>query len=267
MSNTHQFKGKWISLDSECQYTVFRKLFNIDDFYTAEIFIASNQFYKLFINGLPVCTNKSDDGFDRINISDYLMPGENLMAVLVFCENNRPRLIFDLDIDNNVTAFSDNTTLCAQHKGLSTLYSANSNFWLENYDSNCCEIEFEYPDFDDSGWENAVALSKLSSNLTQSAFPTIETNPIKPKSINKVANETTVDFGNDYIGQLYIEAQGKTDDVITICYGQDLIEKWTLSGGFDVFSPLLFKKIRNVKITAPENVKIENDSITLIAQK
>ncbi len=269
MSNTHIFKGKWISLgDPSCQYAVFRKNFELEHFNTAEIFIAARQYYKLFINGLPVCTNKLDSGktqYDRADVSDYLMPGENTVAVLVFRnDSNTPSLLADLCVDGEIAVASNESFVCSPHTGIAAKISSDGISLFEDYDSRSNQNEFEYPDFDDSSWEHASVCGQNEA-AEENPYPPYSTHPVKPTSVKKDGNVLNIDFGSEFKGTLYAEAKGKSGDIIYISYGQDIGENWTLSGEYDTLAQVNFKNIRRIKMTVPESATLDTESITLIS--
>ncbi len=275
MSYTHDFSGNWLIIKNEkSHYLCFRKAFEIYSFNKADFYICSNSFYRLFVNGLPVCTktelsDKTDIKYDRFDITDYLMDGENLIALLTFCPSDfeNLNLICDLEVDNKNVICSDNSFLYSTHSGVTTKYLPSVDVWIENYNSNCFESEFEYPDYDDSAWRNASTFSAANRTLAKNSVEVACSKPIKPKSIKKTNRGILVDFGETYIGQIYAEATGKKDDEISLVYSQNILEKWTLSGGYDVFNNLMCKKISKVEFIIPNGTTIDTESITLISYK
>lgn len=61
----------------------FRKSFMLDKPVSGELKIAADDEYEVFVNSRRVGTGKSTELLDRYDISDYLRPGQNLVAVRV----------------------------------------------------------------------------------------------------------------------------------------------------------------------------------------
>ncbi len=248
------------------QYTLYRKAFQINDFEKAEMNVFANGIFKVYLNGLPVLKSgflKEPEAlsFNKVDITDYLMLGENVLAVIVYCEASTllPPCCLGLQIsaDGKQILKSDNTFLTAIHSG----FAQNGC-----YDSRSPETEFEYPDYDDSYWESAENV--LADNvISQNTALSIDESPIKPKAIKNNGKTITAHFGKVYNGCLYVEANGKSGDEITLELSNQNSYRWILSGGYDTLCMLIPNALDSVKIHLKNNSSVDTESITLLVQK
>lgn len=272
MNGTHEFCGKLIDCSAKYSpHVLFRKAFELNSFKKAEIYISFSGSYKLYINGLPVgCKSEQNDSgraYDVFDITDYLLDDENVLALhtcrSASSDEQIHGLLLDIVIDGKTAVSSDKTFLCHTHTG----FAGDGN----NYNSRNNESDFEYPDYDDSEWENALEKEANECTLYISSRKPKATTPIKPTSINKTANEIVVDFGKSYNGYLYAEAEGVKGTTVIISYSANDLssfcesEKWLLSGNYDILNWFFHKKVRSVKINLPHGAKIETESIRLLS--
>lgn len=281
MNRDFEPSSSWIvppknSTNSNCLHALYRKTFELDDFEHAEMLISAGGICKLYLNGLPVIMLPASDMidgclFDRVDVSDFLMSGENVLAVHVGCKKGEQNASSELDgginlqllADGKQVLKSDSSFLSQIHSG----YSDTDDSSAETYDSRSAEVQFEFPDYDDNDWTNAKEISNEIKILQRTECASDEI-PVKPKALKKGANSITVDFGQTYNGCLYMEAEGLNGCEVELCFsdGQNQsIAKWTLSGGYDSldqFDPLTFN---TVEIKYPKGTTIDQESITLLS--
>lgn len=322
MSVSRNFDGKWISNQEFAQmkpinvfhrsaiefvppenmpqnkHILFRKTFNLENFKKAEMYISADDYYKLYINGLPVTMGPCAGYPDRfyynfVDVSDYLMPGENTIAVHTYYQglinrvfisgDGRHGLLLDLVVDGKTVVKSDESFLCAEHTGYEIMGKAGYDTqFLIRYDSRVPETEFAIPYFDDSSWENAHIVKFNDRKMVPQPTKQIETLPIKPTEVRKKGNTVFIDFGSNYVGYLFLAAKGKCGDVVTIRCGQELDdegnvrwqmravckykEEWILSGGDDTLDWFDYKAFRYAEVDLPEGATLETADIRLIAR-
>ena len=110
--------AKWLWDNCECvhnQYVCFRQNIKLNDFKKAYISLCCDTTYELYINGkfvnfgqyLGMPENKF---FDKLDISEYLVKGENLIAIEVYYQGKpsscyatgTPGLIYFTEVDGKV---------------------------------------------------------------------------------------------------------------------------------------------------------------------
>lgn len=248
------------------EYTLYRKIFEADCCDKAFLNVFANGIYKIYLNGLPVLKSGASAepkalSFNNVDISDFLMSGENVLAVIVYCETAEtlPPTSIALEIiaDSQTLLKSDDTFLTSSHSG----------FAKENcFDSRTTATEFEYPDYDDSSWETAE-IAKTDGIIIEAVAQNKDEQPIKPKSIGNNKTMLTVDFGKKYNGCLYIEATGKSGDELELLFDQKHSLKWILSGGYDTLCETVPHDFKAVNITFPIGASVNTESITLLTNE
>lgn len=173
----------WINEeDSSNSWVCFRKKINIDknsnQTYKASIAVDSK--YWLYINGKIVIreggvkrSRKNSIFYDEIDLKDFLVDGENTIAILVWhfgknsfshIDSTLGSLLFYMDLGNKELV-SDSSWKCIKNKAYLKDEKevpprlSESNIY---YDANL-EIENWYEkDFDDSSWENGIVMGKVN---------------------------------------------------------------------------------------------------------
>lgn len=287
------FSGKPIStkqIAAEPEYRLlFRKCFDVSDFEKAVIFISSYGKCKLYVNGLPVtvCSFSSvDQRYDTIDITDYLLNGENTLAIhTVYTDGcEKQGLILDLELDGKTVLSSDGSFKAHRHTAYEISRIGTDGERISRiYDSRAAEIDFESPMFDDSEWENAYVLPDFEPVIPPAEEAQSETVPIKPVITKKLFDGYFVDFGRVYKGTLFVAASGAPGETVRILYGStpeadgtvrlktlencSECDEWILSGGDDCLDVFSERSFRYAKIEAPEGASIEASDIRLIAER
>lgn len=252
-----------------CDCILYRKFFELNSFDSAELLLLNNGLCAVYLNGLPVIkTESSFTGnkrcFSKVDATDFLMPGENVIAIMVYPLSNTDKLphcsvAAELTVDGNTALSSDGSFLTSKHHG----------FVSENcFDGRCDEIEFEYPDYDDTDWEAAV---EVNTNITDAVCrPTPrDEQPVKPISIKKDGSALLVNFDRMYNGCLYVEAEGKQEDKINFFISNGEAEKnykWILKDGFNMLSSFVPMNISKCRITVDKGATVDTESITLLTK-
>ncbi|MBE7033483.1 MAG: hypothetical protein E7406_04565 [Ruminococcaceae bacterium] len=178
MSKT-DWRAKWISLGwKQDAYPMnipiaYKKEFSIDEIpQDAQLNIAAYQHYALWLNGKTVShgPSRSFPGtmyYDTIDITEYLMIGENHIAVVVFPAN--PALGYSiyertgLLIQTNVGIYTDSSWKVAPANwyGLSDLVLSLPAGYQEHYDSRKTPADWKIKT--PSDWQNAFVLGGVST--------------------------------------------------------------------------------------------------------
>lgn len=258
--------------------------------------VSADDYFKLFINGRFV-TQGPAPGFTfryyymKVDITDYLVPGENVAAFhtyyqglinRVWCSgDDRHMLIFDIVSDGRVIASSDGNVKCALHGAYSEMgtFGYKTQF-AECIDSRARETGFERVGFDDSYWQNAALHKYADYTFVEQPTRPLEFEKIAPVSVKRTADSLIVDFGREYVGYPYFTATGENGGEIRIFCAQELFpdgnlryrlrancnyeEKFILSGRNDEFRQYDYMAFRYMQLELPEGCEV--DDISLIAR-
>jgi hypothetical protein len=282
----------------ENRHILFRKKFVLGEKGPALLRVSADDYYKLYINGSFV-TQGPCPGYhfhyyyNTVDVSPFLRPGENLLALHTYYQglinrvwvsgDDRHGLILDLELNGKTVLRSDESFLWHEHTGFSALGKAgyDTNF-LELYDSAAPEAGFEQPGFDDSSWTPAVYRENPDWILVPQPVKQLEFEKIKPRSLKKTAGGCIADFGSNYVGSVLLKARGARGQRIGLRYGQELNEDgsvrfelrancryeegWLLSGGQDTLNQYDYKSFRYVELLLPEGCRIDQGEFLLLAR-
>lgn len=205
------WKAKWIwdtSGEHPRNYWVaFRKTFDkpkdIDD---AVLNITADSRYVLYVNGRrvgfgPVRGWPFEYFYDTYHIKDYLIPGKNVIAILVthfgvstfqYIEG-RGGLIAQLDFyrDGNIidSIITDSTWKNKEHTSFqrASVRISCQQGWAEIFNASKFNQDWIEKDFDDSSWNNSVEIGEYGINpwktLIPRDIPYLTEEPIYPKRV------------------------------------------------------------------------------------
>ena len=321
---TREFQGKWITDSGFCDlhpvqvfhrqldkkeivstaeknvHLLFRKKFEAAGEKKTEIFISADDYYKLYVNGKFVCQGPAPGYpfhyyYNRVDITEYVTAGENLIAVHTYYQglinrvwvsgDDRHGLILDVEQDGEVILASDETFLCARHSGFETLGTTGyATQFLERYVGGSPSEGFEKAEFDDSGWESARKRSVTDYQLYEQPSQMLVFDEIAP--VKEVWDEqgVTLDFGKIYVG--YLRATARRQEMagdppaVEMLFGQELWEdgsvrwqlrcncdyreEWIPAAGESVLNQFDYKSFRYVRINIPAGIRVKD--IYLIAR-
>lgn len=259
----------WIQASTVCDAPYFRKTFWADRPDKAQIAICGLGFYELYINGnklndeffIPVTSDyhprdMSDflypitgnfnhrTYYDIYNIEEYLLDGENVIAIALgngwynqkerivegYQSFGQPKLTFRLELfgEKNMTVLSDETM-----RWHSSEVTFNNLFYGEKQDLHLKLAGWQFPDFDDSGWEKAAAVSPLETKMNVSDCPgdkVIRT--LVPQKIYSDANRSIYDAGENLSGWVVLNGLIENGETVRIRHADAL----TADGELD-FNP------------------------------
>ncbi len=309
----HTFLGKWISdaelaslaprnvfhrqLDHvtiDCtqhrnRHILFRRKFALSTApSSATVYISADDYYKLYINGRFVAQGPAPSyhfryNYNEIDVSDYLVEGENTIAVHTLYQglinrvwqsgDQRHGLLFDLVADGSCVVCSDESFRVSSHSAYTEMGIAGYDTqFLERYDSRAREVGFERAEFDDSYWTAATLCQNDDHTVVAQASRMLVFENIAPVTVTARDDRRIYDFGSNYVGCLVVKAKGQSGDTVTVRCAQELLEdgeiryqlranctyeeEWVLSGGEDVLDWFDYKSFRYAELTLPEGVEI-----------
>ena len=276
------------------KHILFRKKITVENFDKATVRISADDYYKLYINGRFVTQGPAPGYhfnyyYNEIDVSDFLVKGENIIAVHTYYQglvnrvwvscDKRHGFVFDMCVDDNLVCESDESWKCAYHTG----YTECGKFgyetqYAEVYNAGAPECGFENFDFNDSDWDNAVFKPKDDHTLVLQPTKQLDIYDVKPLSVIKNDEGLLVDFGFEAVGYIKFNASGNMGDTVVMRYGEELNEdgsvrwqmrcccnyeeKFVLSGkGFDTLYQYDYKAFRYAQLIIPDGVDIDVDSI------
>lgn len=245
--------------DDGHEHVIFRKSFQLDDFETAKAYIVSDGYCELYINGFPICIVPGDGICRSADAGDYLMTGENVIAIHVRFENVKDGLRFELEVDDKRVVRSDESFVAAVHDGYLLEHDIDGE--IEVFDGRSQFISFESPYFSDDGWSGA--LQDPQDDALIDTVTACDTVPMRPASVKEVANVYSVNFDSNGKGSLFLAAKGKRGTAVQIGTDKGFKVKWILSGDDDMLDLFRFENIRTAAVFLPLGAELEKDDIRL----
>jgi|GEM_PF-814000 len=192
-------------------YIQVRKLFALPGQPTrAEIKASADSRYKLYVNGRyvgkgPVRSGEGYTYFDTHDVTDFLVKGKNIIAVLAhhIGEGTRsyipgkPGLICKVEIamGGETMEFGTDETWKARRADEWTNAGSRLNAQLgfqEVYDANAAQDGWDEVKFSEKGWENAVAVGKVPDmpwgDLIPRQIPQLREEIVLPREVTGAYN-------------------------------------------------------------------------------
>lgn len=245
---------EYADLDHFVAAPLFRKSFVAPQNSKAELVIGAAGFYKIFVNGrditkgelAPYISNPDDlVYYDRYDVSDSIIEGENIIAVLLGngFQNNPGGAIWDFDKApwRGAPKFALRLSLYAEDGSVAQLESDES-FKVcdspilfddyrcgEYYDARLEIPDFHSADFDDSGLKNAIRVkSPRGEKRLCTADPVRIYEELKPIAVSRQQNGWLYDFGENNTGVCRLSVNGAEGQKITLYYAE-----WLKNGEFN----------------------------------
>ncbi|MCE5321842.1 glycoside hydrolase family 78 protein [bacterium] len=199
-----KWQAKWIWDKNEPSprnfYWCARKTFDVPDkFGCINLHISADSRYNLWINGEylgfgPVRAFTQNWRYDSYDITRYIKPGKNVIAVLVqhygvdtFQYLDAPGgLVAQVNIDEHVAAATDSTwkTLCHPSYDRRTPRMACQQAWTEVFDARNEPFGWKEVGFDDFKWEQPAVIGEVGcepwGNLLPRNIPFLTNTPVYP---------------------------------------------------------------------------------------
>lgn len=277
-----KFSGKWICAKDirPNLHTVFRKAFLGDKESSFLLRISADDYYKLKINGRlagmgPAPAYTFNYNYNEIDITDFIIDGENVIEVTVYYQglcnrvwvsgDNKQGLIADIYKDNELLLCTDNTWKYTIDKtfvgndtvGYDTAFLEHRNMLLSDATEYIpMEIECSY-------------------TFADKSFPVMDfytVNPIKKGDI--------YDFQQEYAGTVNLKVNSNNDnEKIVLLYGEELNDDGTirhnlrcncnyreeiiLKKGENIIEQFDYKAFRYTHVILNENVSLEDINMTV----
>ena len=276
------------------KHILFRKKVNVPTFEKAVLRISADDYYKLYINGIFITQGPASGYpfhyyYNELDVSAYLVPGQNTIAVHTYYQglinrvwvsgDRRHGLVLDLHADGVRLCESDESWKCAYHTGYSDCGKVGyDTAFLEHYNAASNEVGFEQPDYDDSSWQTARFRTVTDYTMFPQPTEQLDIYDVKPANLRKTENGYFIDFGFEAVGYLTFTASGQKGDRIVMRFGEELNgdgtvrykmrcncdyeEFFTLSGkASDRLLQYDYKAFRYVELIIPDGVQLSKESI------
>ena len=221
------------------RHILYRRRFTLGAFDRAVLKISADDYYKLYVNGRfvamgPAASYPHCYNYNEIDVSDYLIEGENVIAVHTYYQglinrvwvsgDQRQMLWCELYVDGALALESDSSWLCHDHTGYSDVCIVGyDTAYMERYDSGAVEVGFVAPDFDDSAWENAAVRKHIDYTFAGESVPLIDMYDVIPEKIESTDYGYFVDLGYEAVGYLTVSAHSARGDLVKLYYGAKLL--------------------------------------------
>ncbi|NLD87324.1 MAG: family 78 glycoside hydrolase catalytic domain, partial [Clostridiales bacterium] len=277
-------------------HILFRREFSTEVTEGAMLSITADDYYKLWVNGEFVGMGPAPSYtfrycYNKIDISSYLKPGRNVIAVHTYYQGliNRVWVSGDnlhmfccaLDIGGKRVLESDKNWKYAYHTGYSHLDTTGyETQFLERYNAGAPEVGFEEPDFDDSDWCYAVEAVNSPHTLVEQKTSMLVFETLQPASVRQEGETVIFDLGQMVVGYPSFVVKGAKGEVVDIFCGQELnsdgsvryklrcnceyAEKMVLSGREDTLVQYDYKAFRYVELHLPQGACFDSASFKVI---
>lgn len=220
-------------------HTLYRKTFRITSLDTpVYLDITADDSYRLYINGQYVTQGPAPSYafhyyYNHIEISRYLRPGENLIAVHVYYQGlvNRSYCSGDYrqglraEILQGETSLIDDRWKCCEEKayGYSRTIAYDTQF-DEQIDYRKMHLGWEQPEFSDADWKDAECREMDHVLFCQPTEP-VCTELCSPERIIRTERGMLLDFGKELTGTFAAEISGAAGSKVWIRYGEELLDE------------------------------------------
>ena len=271
------------------RHIIYRRKKELGKFEKAILKISADDYYKLYITGKfvtqgPAHSYPHAHFYNEIDVSEYLLDGENVFAVHTYyqgyCNNVwitrdlRQMLWFSLSLDDETVLESDEEGLCKDHSA----YSAYSIIGYETnvgecYDASSPDVKFYEVDFDDSNFVNARINKRGGWKLRRQNSKQLDIYELEPEELEYTDYGIRLVLPSEMAGYLTFTAEGNVGDEVIIRCGEELNddgsvrwkmratdcnyeEKMILSGGADKLMHYDYIAFRFAELHFPKSVKV-----------
>ncbi len=220
--------------------------------------ITADDYYILYVNGSEVCRGPAPAYFDCCNyneadITEYLTPGENVLAVHVYYQglinrvwnsgDMRMGLAAEVYTDGEVLLVTDGEWKYSVVREYSGEITGYNTMFLENIDFTAAEKGWTLADFDDSAYKNAIIKADDDHRLRAQPEPTLEVYKISPERTVKTGRGSYfIDFGRELAGCFSMEICGEPGQSLTVMCGEETVDGEPLKARYDMRSCCKYKE-------------------------
>jgi len=234
-------------------HTLFRKKVTIKE-KPDKVFldISADDFYKLYINGKYVTQGPAQSYpfyyyYNRVDVTDYLTAGENVIAVHVYYQglidrafnsgDYRQGMIAELigingqdyDVKNPILAgqqlIDDNWRFTRTYEyGTSGIIGYRTQY-TEYIDNRLKLNNWKELAFDDSEWQLAAKKHDMDYQLVLQRTKNVVIEKRYPVEVQELKDGYLMDFGENLTGTFYMKAKGPAGAEVLIMLGEELTEE------------------------------------------
>lgn len=248
--------------------------------------ISADDYYKLWVNGRfagqgPAPAWPEKYYYNEIDITEFLHPGKNVLAVHLYYQGLINRVWNSGDGRFALTAqlicrSSEECLPLSWKYKISEAYTGETTGYetqfLENFDSRRWDADWNLAGFDDSRWEPMIKAEWADYTCVRQPTKMLAVYERAPETVKKEEGCWYVDIGREITGSLRIKASGPPGAEVEILCGEELRkdgsvrcdmrcgctyrEIWTLDGGICELEPYDYKGFRYAEIRFGSSVKI-----------
>ncbi len=251
--------------------------------------ISADDYYKLYINGAYVAQGPAPAYpeyyyYNEIDVTDRLTDGDNVLAVHLYYQGAVNRVwnsgdgrfgVASVLLKNGVAEeIKWNYRRCEAYSGAAVGYETQ---YLEDFDSNLWEEDWNQAGFDDSCWQAMKPASQADYKMECQPTRLLSRYIKEPGEVRKTENGYVIDAGEELTGALRICAEGGKNQQVRIRYGEELNEdgsvryemrcnctyeeRFILNGKTCRNEPYDYKGFRYAQLILDSGVKIRNIKI------
>lgn len=264
-------------------HTLFRKRVDIAPGTKNVILdISADDYYKLYINGVYVTQGPANSYafcyyYNRVNVTEYLKEGENILAVHVYYQGLVNRAYNSGDYRQGMIArmwadgmqILDDTWKCREAKeyGASRTIAYETQF-DEIIDNRKKLVGWRELGYDDSTWELAAVREQDDHVLILQPSRNVVMEHRVPVSMAEMKDGYLLDFGEELTGTFYMKAKGSAGSEVTLRFGEELLsadrvrcemrcnclyeDRLILAEGENELEQFEYKCFRYVQVIAPK---------------
>lgn len=244
------------------------------------LLITADDYYKLYVNGTFITQGPSPAYpgayyYNRVDITDALLPGKNVIAVHLYYQGQINRVWNSGDRRFALAAEFEGGQ--APHETLSWRYRCSDAYtgettgygtlYLEDFDGRRWEADWADTSYDDTAWEQMVEANWADYRLIPQPTRPLAVYEQAPERMEEYApGHFLVDMGTELTGALLLTAKGKAGEKIEIRCAEEMEEGredtvryqmrcgctyreiWTLAGGTSHNEPYDYKGFRYANI-------------------
>lgn len=260
--------------------------------------ISADDYYKLYLNGHFAAQGPAPGYpfhyyFNRLNVTRYLHPGTNVIAVHIYYQGLVNRVWCSGDYRQGIIAEMYNSSSCIVKTNHTWKYSHAREFatgqpfgydtqYPEIIDNRLKAVGWKEESFNDQDWFSCMENEKDDHVLFLQPTPTLMVYDTRPKTIeSNQEGHYLLDFGREITGHIEMKADGNSGQRVEILYGEELNEDgtvrcdmrcnclyrdiWTLAEGENLFEPYDYKAFRYIEVKAPPHTVLP-DSIKAVTR-
>lgn len=254
--------------------------------------ITADDYYKLYINGNytgqgPAPAYPEDYFYNEFDITSLLKEGKNVLALHLYYQGLVNRVWNSGDGrfgaaaqivagDGMIEDIRWKYQISGAFSGEVTGYGTQ---FLENFDGNLWEDDWNSTTYDDSEWEKMIPLSDPGYHLSLQPVKMLDVYVRKPEYIRKDEDGWYIDAGEEITGALRIFASAGSGGKVMIFCGEECREDgsvrwdmrcnvsyketWTLKPGKNILNPYDYKGFRYARLVPEGEVSIEHVEVVI----